>query len=123
MSIAYRSWKGIGMDLNCTAAALHYEAICADLYLGKEGYKMQTVIQRKRLDMELYNVRQGIFDVFYSPDQVQILENVIEVQRNNYHDLINLAYYYYYGLGGLKQDYKKAYDIFNKFLLENKKNV
>lgn len=80
------------------------------------------VTYKKRLDHNMYNIKQGVFDIFYEEDKLQILENVNfeNFQRENLQEMFNLGRYYFHGLGGLKRDYKKAFEIINNLNKENR---
>lgn len=49
--------------MNCSAASLYYDKIASELLMKPN--KNPKIVQKKRLDHDIYNIKQGIFEILF----------------------------------------------------------
>ncbi|KRW99032.1 hypothetical protein PPERSA_11633 [Pseudocohnilembus persalinus] len=122
ISLGYRHWKGIGTPGNCSTAALYYDSVLKDLY--NDDSQVAKINHVQRLDNYIHHKQSSLFDIFHEKDKLQVLEQ-INTQLGIQNDIdvkLQLGQQYYFGIGGLKQDYNKAFKIF-KELQQTHQNI
>ncbi|KAL4432619.1 hypothetical protein ABPG74_004912 [Tetrahymena malaccensis] len=124
LALAHKYMHGRGVNIDCRTASLYFKD------LGKEQYLNPDVVpnlsQIKRLDLQIYSMTSKSFSFNLNSDKIKILETFkyigINYQSSSLGELYNLAESYFYGINGLRRDYKKSFEIYQSIYSQKSTN-
>ncbi|CAD8177627.1 unnamed protein product [Paramecium octaurelia] len=112
VAIAFRYWKGIGVNQNCSNSAMFYLSVLEEV--ANTPIKAKYISENRQVAKVLYDSNFYMnheLDIF---GHAQIFENLNIITYESAIEVKQLAYNYYYGLNGLRRNFAKAYQLYYK---------
>ncbi|CAD8161798.1 unnamed protein product [Paramecium octaurelia] len=112
VAMGYRHLKGIGVNQNCSNSALFYLPVLEEF--ANQPIKAKYIRENRQVAKALYDSNFYMnyeLDIF---EHAQIFENLNLITHESAQEVKQLAFSFYYGLNGLRRNFTKAYQLYQK---------